>query len=333
MPLSTIENEQFIFDLDEAMSNTTLTPTSSATKARAAVLDSLHGENSYLSQQLNSLQHCVDAWQPRQPPNYTLLYNTMRQLHDYPHDVLQPKEDLVYRQLMRRDADEAEVFASIRQQHEHIQALSKQLLKQLSDVSHGVKPARRDRLRPRLQQFIDAFRRHIDAEENEILPTAEKQLLDSDWYALQTGIGYLESGNTNHEANVKEAAFQPSAERAMVIHQPAAQTPTNGSVASFSLLPLIGAYSLAETIGNVSVCARQLTELSVKQTKAGLNASLDEIMACRDTSSGVADLPRNLMNVTLRNMSDTWRDAGKIVKKNWQRYPTKQSSVKLLQDA
>ncbi len=334
MSSSVIENEQLAFDLNAAMLGASLTSPSAAAAARTAVLNSLYGENSYLSQQLNSLQQCIDAWQPRHAPNYILLYNTMRQLHDFPHDVLQPKENLVYQQLMQRDTEDAEAFANIRHQHEHIHALSNRLLKQLSDVSHGVKPARRDRLRPQLQRFIDAFRQHIDAEENKIFPTAEKQLLDSDWYALQTGIGYLESEkDTNDESNVTESVYQPSVARAVAVRQPAAHSPANRTMhagASFSMLPLFGPYSLAETIGNVSECAQQLTELSVKQTKAGLNASLDEVMACRDTSSGVAELPRILLRTALNNVSDSWREARIIVKRNWQNYPPQQSSTRLL---
>ncbi len=336
MPSPATANEQLAFNLNELMSGAQLpTAPPAAAAARIAVLTSLHGENSYLSEQLNTLQHYVDAWQPRLSPDYTSVYNTLRQLHDFPHDVLQPKEDLVYQQLMARDAEDAEEFAVIRNQHDYIYALSNKLLQQLSDISHGEKPARRDRLRPQLQRFIDAFRQHIDAEENEIYPSAEKQLLDCDWYALQTGIGYLESENTNSAPTATETAAQSSASKAVPVHQPLAQHRANRTervVDSISMLPLLGAYSLAETIGNFNECSQQLTKLGIKQTTAGLNASLDDIMACRDTSGGVAELPGNLLRTALNNVSHSWRQARIIVRRNWRQDASEPSRTRLLRD-
>ncbi len=304
----------------------------SAAAVRLSVMTSLYGENSYLSQQLNTLQQQVDAWQPRCQPNYTLIYSTMRQLHDFSHEVLQPKEELMYRQLMQRDADDAEGFANIRDQHQHIRALSNRLLQQLDDISHGGKPARRDRLRPQLQQFIDAFRQHIDAEENEIFPTAEKQLLERDWYALQTGISYLESVNRDVKVSVAKSDSPPVEKFAAPARHlaPRSFAKENERVtASFTLTPLPGAYSLAETIGSLSECAEQLTKLSVRRATAGLNESLDEIMACRDTRDGVAELPVSLLRVTLHNASGTYREARQIVKKYWQRDSSTESRLQL----
>ncbi len=328
-------HKRLAFDLNATGLNASQPYPQSAAAARTAILASLHGENSYRNQQLNTLQLQVDAWQLRRKPDYTLVYNTMRQLHDFPHDVLQPKEGLIYRHLILRDADEAEEFASIRDQHERIHALSNRLLQQLSEISHGVKPARRDRLRPQLQHFIDALRRLIDAEENDVLPTAEKRLQDSDWYALQTGISYLESVNTDDKSAVTQAAYQPSVHKVATRRQSVAVSLSYQAervAASFSMAQLFAVYSLAETIGSFSECAEQLAELGVKQAKTGLSACLDEIMACRDTSSGVAELPGHLLRATLNNVSDTWHEGRQIVKENWQQDPTEKSRTQLLLD-
>ncbi|MGI9293293.1 MAG: hemerythrin domain-containing protein [Pseudomonadales bacterium] len=314
----------------------------SASAARAAVMASLHGENSYLNTQLNTVQLQVDRWQPRRKPDYTLLYDTMRQLHDFPHDVVQPKEDLVYRRLMERDAEEAEEFAHIRDQHEQIHDMSSRLLHHLSDISHGVKTARRDRLRPQLQRFVDTFRQHIDVEENEIFPTAEKHLLDNDWYALQSGISYLESVHTDDKLRDTNARTQQPAVQAVSAPQSVAHYPqsvtryvadqTERVTASFALAQLFSAYTLAESIGGISECVEELTELGAKQAKAGLNESLDEIMACRDTSGGVTSLPGKLLRTTLDNFGNTWSEAKQIVKKSWQQEQSLNSRVGLLQD-
>ncbi|MGI9288699.1 MAG: hemerythrin domain-containing protein [Pseudomonadales bacterium] len=305
--------------------------TNSASTARAAVMSSLHGENSYLNQQLNTVQLQVDRWQPRHKPDYTLLYNTMRQLHDFPHEVLQPKEDLVYLRLMKRDADEAEEFAEVREQHEHIHDMSSRLLHHLSDISHGVKSARRDRLRPQLQRFIDTFRQHIDVEENEIFPTAEKRLSDNDWYALQSGISYLESiHHDDRLAAANDRPQSPAQAPQSLRHYVADQA--ERATASVAMAQLFGAYTVAESIGSLSECVEELSELGAKQAKAGFNASLDEIMACRDTSGGVTSLPGKLLRTTLDNIGDTWSEAKQIVQKSWGQEQSLNSRVGLLQD-
>lgn len=303
----------------------------SAAAARDAVMSSLHGENSYLNQQLNAVQLQVDHWQPRRKPDYAFLYDTMRQLHDFPHDVVQPKEDLVYQRLMERDADEAQEFADVRDQHQHIHDMSSRLLHHLSDISHGAKTARRDRLRPQLQRFIDAFRQHIDVEEKEVFPTAEKYLLDNDWYALQNGISYLESVHADDKlraASMSQAQAAPAPQS--VTHKVADQA--ERITASFAMAQLFGAYTLAESIGGISECVEELRELGARQAKAGFNDSLDEIMACRDTSNGVANLPGKLWRTTLDNIGDSWSEAKTIVQKSWRQEQPLNSRVGLLQD-
>lgn len=332
MSLQATAHEHSTYALHDSWTSATSNSTNSASAARDAVMSSLHGENSYLNQQLNTVQLQVDRWQPRHKPDYSLLYNTMQQLHDFPHDVAQPKEDLVYRRLMERDADEAEEFAEVRDQHEHIHDMSSRLLHHLNDISHGVKPARRDRLRPQLQRFIDAFRQHIDLEENEIFPTAEKHLLANDWYALQKGISYLESIHSDDEASATNVIPQPPAAQAPQSVTRYVADQTERVTASFAMAQLFGAYTLAEGIGSLSECVEELGELGVRQVKAGFNDSLDDIMACRDTSSGVAGLPGKLLGTTLDNFANSWSEAKQIVKKNWQQEQSLNSRVGLLQD-
>ncbi len=335
--MSTLEiaHDQLGCDLNSPIAGTRQAPTRAATAARCAVLSSLHDENGYRNKHLDNLQLQIDAWQPRCRLDYSLAYNTLRKLHAFPHDVFQPEEDLVYRQLIQRDTEDAEEFTNIRHQHENILALSNRLLQQLNAISHGGKSARRERLRPQLQHFIDTFRQHINAEENAVFPTAEKWLLDSDWHALQSGSSYLEAVNGNANGTITKVDYQTveqqvSPARHSLTH--AASQQTERVTAGLGMAQLHGAYSLADAFGRLTDCTQQLTELGIKQAKNGLNASLDEIMACRDTSSGIVDLPGNLLRATLHNTSDTWRAAREIVTRTWQPDLAEKSRAKLLHD-
>lgn len=342
MPTFATATEPSTFTPHDSWASTAHKSAGSAADARNAVLSSLHVESSYINKLLSTLQRQVDEWQPRCQPDFTLLYRTMRQLHDFPHDILEPKEDLVYQRLMERDADEAEELADIRDQHKDIHRMSSRLLHQLGDISHGIRTARRDRLRPQLKRFIDTFRQHIDVEENEIFPAAEKHLLDNDWYALRSGISYLESIHFDDKRRTSDAAPQPQAVEPVSSDRSFARYPqsvkryvadqTERVTASVAMTQLFSAYTLAESIGGMSECVEELRKLGVKQAKAGVNEALNVIMACRDTSDGVANLPGKLLRTARDNFEDIWSETKHIVQKGWQQEQSLNSRVGLLQD-
>ena len=112
-----------------------------------------------------------------------LLQSIIDYFVDYPDQCHHPIEDLIFRKLSTRNSAAAALVGEILQDHEKISRMTNRVAKSLKgtvDAENG----RTTTLKDALQQFVDLYRAHMIAEENDFFPVALNTLTDSDWLEI-----------------------------------------------------------------------------------------------------------------------------------------------------
>jgi hemerythrin-like domain-containing protein len=139
------------------------------------LLKSDHGN---MARVLALIQQQVQDFARGAPVNRRLLETTFAYLSEYPDRCHHPKEELVYRKLLGRCPEMEEALGDLVGEHDELKRLTESL-------GHALRESRRERrgldepLADRLMEFVEFYRRHMIAEEQQFFPAA-LQLLSRD---------------------------------------------------------------------------------------------------------------------------------------------------------
>jgi hemerythrin-like domain-containing protein len=185
-----------------------------------------HEEHAYFSRLLNVLQEEVDTLYAGQEPHYGLLLDIVGYLRDYSDAVHHPREDAAFRQLVRRCPDLQPAIARLQQEHRVIAQAGERLRELVEEAAaDGVVP--RADIEAAAATYIVYYRRHIAAEDDEILPAAGRELTEDDWAAARNaalthaGAESVEAVNERFEhlrRRISAEAVEPAAHAAEFAH-------------------------------------------------------------------------------------------------------------------
>ncbi len=116
-------------------------------------------------------------------PNYGLMLDIVYYMTQYPDRFHHPKEDIAFERVLERESSASERVESLHRQHDMIARSGKALQAQLDSVMAGVMLPRSQMEQP-AREYIDYFRHHIQLEERELFPLAQRVLGDGDWTAI-----------------------------------------------------------------------------------------------------------------------------------------------------
>lgn len=143
----------------------------------------IHDEHRALAAVLHGLRHvCADMAARGTPPNFELLWAMLTYIDRFPERLHHPKEDQYLFRLLRQRAPQAhELLARLEREHREGARLIAGLHQALADLQEGVGPADAADLARLVERFCDFHWRHMRAEEDEILPLAERALGEAEW--------------------------------------------------------------------------------------------------------------------------------------------------------
>lgn len=122
-------------------------------------------------QHINLAQHA--------PANYGLLETMLDYLSDYPAECHHPKEDLVYRRLLKRVPDTAGSLKDLAEEHWKLAQQTQSLARTIGD-SRKDSPSLDAHLAGQLKSFVDFYRFHMRMEEDHFFPLALQRLTRED---------------------------------------------------------------------------------------------------------------------------------------------------------
>jgi len=119
------------------------------------------------------------------PPDFRLLHLMLYYIREFPERRHHPSEDSsLFALLMQRTDAADEVIRELEAEHDQGEAMLSMLTVALSTWEAG-RADGIDGFVDALKRFSEFYWRHMDKEENKVLPIAEKTLSDQDWGEIQ----------------------------------------------------------------------------------------------------------------------------------------------------
>jgi hemerythrin-like domain-containing protein len=173
-----------------------------------------HAEHVNFARLLDLLEVHLDRFHRGEAPDYELMLDIMFYMTHYPDVLHHPKEDLAFERIGERDAAVRETVEALSEQHSMLKRDGNTLVVALDDIVNGSITSREHVEAPG-RAYIDAFRRHMNIEETEILPLAAKLLAPADWAAIERAIRHLEDPVFGKTGDQRYAALRRQITREM----------------------------------------------------------------------------------------------------------------------
>lgn len=144
------------------------------------VLDELHRDHRNMAKILAILEAQLELLRAGETADLDLMQRALDYSLDYPDLCHHPKEDLIFDRLARRDSTAQPLVDRLLTEHREIA----QATRRFADAVHAVAQdfqVPRDRLVAVGEAFVALSRRHIQQEEAELFPRAERMLSEADW--------------------------------------------------------------------------------------------------------------------------------------------------------
>ena len=139
----------------------------------------LQEEHRNISRLLDLLDGQITLIESGRETNLDLILQIIDYLRSFPDLYHHPKEDLIFRKLVQRDAARAALFGDLEAEHEtcsdRLDAFARAVVVSLLEAETPRSFAAQARA------FVDHERRHMAREEDELLPAAMQCLTDDDW--------------------------------------------------------------------------------------------------------------------------------------------------------
>ena len=151
------------------------------------VIDAWHREHARFARFLNQLDAQLAEFHDEGSPDYDLMRDIVRYLHDYADRFHHPREDLAFASLLERDANLRPVIFRLLQEHRVIGLTGSNLLDQLDAVTSDAMVSR-EAIEAAASTYLAYYRRHLETEERDVLPRAAALLQPSDWQRVEDAL-------------------------------------------------------------------------------------------------------------------------------------------------
>lgn len=158
------------------------------TSTKPEVLRQLHEEHRNIARLLAVLERELGLFDRTERPDYDVLTGIAAYFTGFPDRCHHPKENLVLEKLRERDPEAAALVGDLDAEHERIGALARHFREAVKNVLQEVEVSR-SAFDEVIRHFIREQRRHMEMEERDFFPLAEKILAPGDWAELEARAG------------------------------------------------------------------------------------------------------------------------------------------------
>ncbi|MFN9775950.1 MAG: hemerythrin domain-containing protein [Burkholderiales bacterium] len=165
----------------------------------ARALDVIRDEHRALAGMLSALRTLVrDVAAGRAEPDFALLRAIVFYVHAFPEKLHHPKESgLLFRALRDRGAAAAATLDRLDDEHLRGEASVMRLAMALLEYEQ-LGAAHRAPFAEAVEVYVDAYLRHMELEEREVLPLAERMLSEDDWRTIDAAFAQNRDPLTGH---------------------------------------------------------------------------------------------------------------------------------------
>ena len=133
---------------------------------------------------LGLLEHQLEQFHRGETPNYEMMLDIVDYMVDYADRFHHPGEDLVFAKVAERVPATRGSVQDLTRQHSEILESGRELTRRLEGAIHGAVTLR-STIEDQGNRYLDAFRRHMYAEEQGLFLAALEHLSKEDWVSLE----------------------------------------------------------------------------------------------------------------------------------------------------
>lgn len=150
------------------------------------IMDQLKADHRNIARLLDTLDRQISVVHDEGVADFDLMHDIMTYMAHYPDHTHHPIEDLVFAKLIGHDADAASVVARLEREHVALAEKGQRFLEMLRHVVDGAM-VERDVLENTGRDFVAFLRSHMEVEDSDAFPRAEKALTAEDWQDVADG--------------------------------------------------------------------------------------------------------------------------------------------------
>jgi len=172
-------------------SNTAAVPAKPDIDPLGDIIATLESEHGYIDSLLKTLSEQAEKLRPGKVPDYHLLLEMVDYLTLYPDQYHHPREDLLFKSLVKRDKEFKPEVDRLLHEHETIDYFSRKLFEELTDIVNG-RAANRPELLVHIERYVEGYNRHLEFESNEVFPRARGTLSKAEIRELTKKTRYID---------------------------------------------------------------------------------------------------------------------------------------------
>lgn len=147
------------------------------------VIEALREEHRHVAMLLDALEREMAAFDRGEVPDYPLVNEILDYFATYPDRYHHPKEDLVLARLRERDPEAAARVGELEAEHREL-AEATRTLAALVEAVLEESEVERERVHEAGRDFVRRQREHMEREERDFFPAADRALHGADWATL-----------------------------------------------------------------------------------------------------------------------------------------------------
>jgi hemerythrin-like domain-containing protein len=155
------------------------------------VIKKLRIDHRNMSRLLDEMETQLGLFHAGENPDYILMMDIMQYMGHYPDLFHHPREDLIFKKLIERDPSARLVVKDLMQKHETLAGNAKQFTDSLHTVLSEVL-VEREAFEAQGRDYVTTLRRHIDVEESQVFPLAQRVLNEEDWKDIDSAMEAIE---------------------------------------------------------------------------------------------------------------------------------------------
>jgi hemerythrin-like domain-containing protein len=164
-------------------------------------------EHSNFAKLLNLLEGQLDLFHKGESPDYDMMLDIMFYMTHYSDVMHHPREDMALARIMERERDAAPIVNELSAQHARLKTCGNELVQALEDIING-SISSREHVESPGRTYVSEFRRHMQTEEDSLLPLAAKVLRSKDWTAIDAVIRHIEDPLFGQNGEERYAALR-----------------------------------------------------------------------------------------------------------------------------
>ena len=171
-----------------------------------------HADHVNFARLLDFLEERLELFGAGEAPDYELMLDIVYYMTHYSDVIHHPKEDVVFAIVMHRAPELARTVNELLGEHAALKDSGEQLARDLDDVVNG-SIAPRERVERSAREYIALMRGHMNVEEAQIFPAAQRLLRPGDWKALEPAMRQADDPLFGAAVEARYASLREQIER------------------------------------------------------------------------------------------------------------------------